>query len=277
MRWICRISLLVGVLAAVISARATPVSTDPGSVLVLYTGFPTGSVQQYTRGGTAGPILGLSVLGDIPESLTVLNGQLYVGDGSGRVNLVSTVSGAGTPIFSTSNVGLVGLGDYQGNLLAVNNTPNKIYQYSTAGVALSTITLGSVPSGVNWSGITSDNSTIFLGAYNSGSIYEYSVTGSLLGSFDTHLGMGLVAGSYDFSNGSIWVTDANTGTVYDLTTSGVVLSSFATPGRSFGVAVVGPLSGTPEPSCGALVLCATAMTVPVLAWRRHRVARRERT
>jgi hypothetical protein len=267
MRSVSQVPLLMVALA--FTAYGSPITTSPGSVLLLYTGFPAGSIQQYTRTGTAGPTLGLSVLGDIPESLTILNGQVYVGDGSGRVNLINSSTGAGTQVFSTSNVGLVGLGTYNGTLLAVNNTPNVINQYSATGAFLGSINLSSVPSGVNWSGLTSDNSTIYLGDYNSGRIYEYSSVGTLLGFFDTHLGAGLTAGSYDFSNSSMWVTDTNTGQAYDITTAGVALSAFGAGGRPFGVAVVPPSSVTPEPSCGSLLLVGLAVSVSLTKsrWR----------
>lgn len=76
--------------------------------------------------GTPISTLPLEVLNDIPESITILNGQVYVGDGSGRVNVVNPSNGAGTTLFATPNVGLVGLGDLNGSLLAVNDTPNSI-------------------------------------------------------------------------------------------------------------------------------------------------------
>ncbi len=266
MRSASQITLLTVALAC--AAHASPIATSPGSVLLLYTGFPSGSIQQYTRTGTAGPTLALSVLRDIPESLTILNGQLYVGDGSGSVNLINTSSGAGTPVFSTSNVGLIGLGTYSGTLLAVNDTLNVIDQYSPTGAFLRSITLSSIPSGAGWSGLTSDNSTIYLGDYNLGRVYEYSSAGTLLGSFDTHLGAGLTAGSYDFSNSSMWVTDTNTDRAYDITTAGMTLSSFAAAGRPFGVTIVPP-SVTPEPSFGGLFLVGLALSVSSLKLHRR--------
>jgi hypothetical protein len=273
MRSVCQIALLVTFVSVV---HASPITTSSGSALVLYIGYPTGSIQQYTTTGTAGPTLALATLGDIPESVTILNGQVYVGDGSGRVNLINPSTGAGTPVFDTSNAGLSGLGSYNGTLLAVNNTPGTVYQYSTTGTFLKSITLSSAPAGLPWSGLTSDNSTIYIGDYYSGLIYEYSSAGTLLGSLNTNLGAGLTVGSYDFANASIWATDATTGEVYDFSTAGVLLSSFAAGVEPFGVAVVPPSSGTPEPSSGALMFTGLAGSVLFMKLLRNRVYKRPR-
>jgi hypothetical protein len=141
MRSIRPFTLLVCVTSFSFAAYANPISTGPGSALVLYTGFPTGTIQQYTLAGTPVSTLPLQELSDIPESITVLNGQVYVGDGSGRVNVINPSNGAGTTLFATPNVGLVGLGNLSGTLLALNDTPDSILQYSTAGVLLKSISL----------------------------------------------------------------------------------------------------------------------------------------
>ncbi len=250
MRFIHVTTLLVCV-SSFFTAYATQLTADQGTALVLYTGFPTGTIQQYTTTGVFVSTLPLQVLNDIPESITILNGQVYVGDGSGRVNIVNLSTGTGTTLFSTPNVGLVGLGNLNGDLLAVNNTSSSILEYSTSGILRKSIGLSVVPV-TGWSGLTSDSSVIYLGDYNSGRVYEYSLIGTLLGSFDTHLGPGLVVGSYDFANDSIWVT--NPSGVYDLTNAGTILSSFAVPNRPFGVAIVPASSSTPEPASWGLLI-----------------------
>ena len=47
---------------------------------------------------------------DLPESLAVLNGQLFVSDGSGGVNLINLSSGVVASRSTTPGVGLTGLG-----------------------------------------------------------------------------------------------------------------------------------------------------------------------
>lgn len=244
-------------------AWAEPITLTTGSLLVLQTGFPSGAIQQYGRTGTAGPTLALPVLGDIPESITVLDGQVYVGDGSGRVSLINPTTGAATTVFNTPNVALTSLGNYHGDLLALNefgfppNFPpsNTINVYSTTGLLLKSIILQSVPSGVEWNGITSDGSTIYIADFSmSGRIYKYSSTGVALGFIDTGLGSGLSGVSYDASNNSLWLSDLNTDTVYDYTTGGVLLSDFTTDISPASVAVIPESSTVPEPGGGLLAL-----------------------
>ena len=119
----CTILTLVSAACAV----AASINPTPDSLLVLQAGFPSGAIQQYSRTGTAGPVLALPVLGDIPESITVLKGQIFVGDASGRVSRIAPATGAATTVFNTPNVALTSLGNYRGTLLALNkfgNPPN---------------------------------------------------------------------------------------------------------------------------------------------------------
>jgi hypothetical protein len=104
-----------------------------------------------------------------------------------------------------------------------------------------------------------------LGDFNSDRIYEYSLSGSLLG-FITPRSGGTISGlSYDSVNSSLWIGSG--ATVYDIALDGTVLSQFA-PGitANAGVALV-PVS-TPEPASLALLLAATG----VLALLRKRAA-----
>lgn len=265
-RWI--IASLASSCALACGASITP---TPGSLLVLQTGFPSGEIQQYGRTGAAGPTLPLPVLGDIPESITVLDGQVFVGDGSGRVSRINLSTGAATTVFNTPNVALTSLGNYNGGLLALNqfgpppNFPpsNTINVYSTNGTLLNSIVLQSVPSTVEWNGITSNGSTIFIADFSgSGLIYEYSSAGAALGSINTGLGAGLWGASYDASNNSIWIGDSNTDRVYDFTTAGALLSDFATEIHPNGVAVI-PQAAIPEPASGLLVI--SGLLIPA-AW-----------
>jgi hypothetical protein len=249
-------------LVSVALAVGASINLTPGSVIALQTGFPSGAIQQYSRTGTAGPTLALPVLGDIPESVTVLDGQIFVGDGSGRVSSIDPATGAATTVFNTPNVALSSLGNYNGTLLALNAfglPPNfapsdMVNDYSTAGTLLGTITLQSVPSTVQWNGITSDGSIIYIANYASGRIYRYSASGTTLGFFDTGLGAGLTGVSFDLSNNSIWMSDSNTDQVFDFTTTGVLLSDFATDIQPFGLAVIPQSATVPEPSFGPFII-----------------------
>ena len=151
MRFI-HVTTLIVCVSSFFTAYATPLTANPGTALVLYTGFPTGTIQQYTTTGAFVSTLPLQVLNDIPESITILNGQVYVGDGAGRVNTVDLSTGTGTTLFSTPNVGLVGLGNLNGDLLAVNNTSSSILEYSTSGILRKSIGLSVAPV-IGWSGL----------------------------------------------------------------------------------------------------------------------------
>jgi hypothetical protein len=125
--------------------QAGSLSLTPGSILVQQLAFPpAGTIEQYTRSGNSVGSFSFTGTGDIPESLTVLNGQLFVGDGAGRVNTIDLSTGTVSSYFSTPSVGLDSLGNYNGNLLTlegVGAVPNTVNVYSTGGVLLQSINL----------------------------------------------------------------------------------------------------------------------------------------
>lgn len=245
------ILLSVGVL------YASPITLMPGSLLVEQAALSqpvTGNITEYTKSGTA--VGTASILGttDIAENLTVLNGQLFVSDGSGRVNRMDLSSGNVAFSFTTGMIGLNGIGNYGGNLLTLSFSAHAVNVYSTTGVLQQSITLMSTPASFSWNGIASDGTILYLADFTSGRLYEYSPTGVALGFIDTHLGAGITGVAYDLSNNSLWITDASTNQVLDFATSGTLLSQFSTglfrPGS--GIAVV----PVPEPSGGGLVAIA---------------------
>jgi hypothetical protein len=257
MKLASRFSLIsLSLLAGLLQADSLPLT--PGSILLGHPGFPTGTVSEVTTTGSPIATLALPVLGDIPESLTVLNGQLFVGDGSGEVSRINPVTGSVLASFQTPNIALTSLGDYNGNLIAlpsisvVGPTPKTVYVYSTAGSLLQSITLQTSPSNVAWNGLTSDGTNLYLADYTSGNIFEYSTAGALLASIQTNIGAGLTGVSYDASNNSLWVSNGITHMAYDLSTSGSLLSDFATGSNFEGIAVV-PGIATPEPNSFALI------------------------
>ena len=242
--------------------QAGSISLTPGSILVQQLAFPpAGTIEQYTRSGNSVGSFSFTGTGDIPESLTVLNGQLFVGDGAGRVNTIDLSTGTVSSYFSTTSFGLDSLGNYNGNLLTlegVGAVPNTVNVYSTGGVLLQSITLSSVPSNAQWNGITS-NGTLYIADYASGRVYEYSASGAALGFIDTKLGSGLTGVSYDSLNTSLWVADSNTDRAYDFSTSGVLMGQFGTSvDPDAGIAVV-PSVSSPEPAPGTFLFAATAL------------------
>ena len=144
----------------------------PGSIFVQQLAFPpAGTLAQFTTSGTSVGTLATAGFGDIPESMTVLNGQLYVGDGAGKSNAIDLSTGNVASYFGTASFGLTWLGNYNGNLLALEVAfPSTISVFSTGGALLQTITLASIPAGADWNGITSDGTTLYLADYASGRI-----------------------------------------------------------------------------------------------------------
>jgi hypothetical protein len=240
--------------------HADPISLAPGSLLVASptAAITTADVITYSKSGlilSQGQITGT---GDLSESMTVLNGNLYVSDGAGRVNTIDLASGAVSSYFSTGMVGLDGLASLTGDLLALSFSSNAVDVYSTSGVLQRSITLASLPSNFSWSGLATDGSILYLDDATSGRIYEYSLSGVQLGSFPSGVLNTLIGLSYDASNHSLWITNSSfngPSKVIDLSTTGTQLSQFST--GSFdpygGIAVV-PVN-IPEPgSLGLLLL-----------------------
>ena len=240
----------IALLLPAIYAGSLPLS--PGSIVFGNVGFPSGSLYEVTQAGGALGNLALPVLSDIPESVTVLNGKLFVGDGAGVVSQIDPSTGNVINFFQTPAFGLNSLGNYNGNLIAFPTVSypgpaDTIYEYTAAGGFVQSITLQTLPSSASWSGLTSNGSVLYLADYSSGLLYEYSLTGVLLGSVDTHLGAGLIGVSFDSANDSLWVADSLTDVAYDLSESGSVLSDFATGIAPTGGIAVVPGNATPEP------------------------------
>jgi DNA-binding beta-propeller fold protein YncE len=232
---------------------------------------PAGTIAQFTTAGKEVGTLATAGFGDIPESMTVLNGQLFVGDGAGRVNRIDLSTGNVASYFTTASFGLDSLGNYNGNLLTLEGagttSSSTVSVYSTAGALLQSITLASIPASNNWNGITSDGTTIYIADYASGRIYKYSSTGSLLGFIDTKLSSGLTGVSFDSSNNSLWVADSITDQAYDFSTSGVLLSQFSVGlDPDAGIAVVP--SSEPEPATGMLFLFALTLLSVWKGWNK---------
>jgi hypothetical protein len=240
--------------------HASPITLAPGSLLAqqpALLGAVTGNITEYTKSGTFTGTAQIVGTTDIAENLTVLSGQLFVSDGSGRVNRIDLSSGIVASSFNTGMVGLNGIGSYGGNLLTLSFSAHAVNVYSTTGLFQQSIALVSTPASFSWNGIASDGTILYLADYTSGRLYEYSPTGASLGFIDTHMGAGITGVSYDSSNNSLWISDASTNQVLDFSTSGTLLSQFSTgafrPGS--GIAVV----PVPEPSCGGLFAIALAI------------------
>jgi hypothetical protein len=235
----------------------------PGSLLVQQASINpigTGIIVDYTKSGTASATSATSGFFDLPENLTVLGGNLFVSDGSGRVNRMNLATGAVTSSFSVGAVGLNGLGTYNGNLLTLNFSSTAISVYSVAGVLLQSIALASHPSSLDWNGIASDGTAFYLADSPSGRLYEYATTGAFLGFLQTDAVGGLAGVSYDSANNSLWIANSSANRVEDLSINGAILSQFSTgtfrPGS--GIAVV-PVN-VPEPGCWELLAVALAFS-----------------
>jgi hypothetical protein len=230
--------------------EASPFTLTPGSLLVMQATLPvrTGVIAEDTKAGLTSQTLAISGFNDLPENLTVLNGSLYVSDGSGAVNRIGLATGTAVSSFNIGAVGLNGLGSLNGNLLTLTFASTAVGVYSTSGVLQQSIGLASTPASLDWNGIASNGTTLYLADYTSGRLYEYSTTGASLGFIQTNAVSGLSGVSFDSSNNSFWIADSADSEIEDLSASGVLLSEFSTgalyPGS--GVAVI-PVSA-PEPN-----------------------------
>lgn len=131
--------------------------------------MPSGNLREYSKTGDLLGTAQISGTNDIPESLTVLNGMLFVSDGSGTVSRVDLSTGRVNPVFNTGTVGLNGLGTFNRNLLTLNFSAHAVGVYSITGILQQTILLASTPTS-DWNGITSDGTTLYLADYASGRI-----------------------------------------------------------------------------------------------------------
>lgn len=252
-------------LSSVAFLRGGSIVLTPGSLLLAHptSAITTANTISYTK---AGVMLGTGQINgtdDLAEAMTVLNGDLFVSDGSGRVNLINLSSGAVVSSFGTNMVGLDGLGTLDANLIAVSFASTAVNVYSPSGALQQSIVLASLPNSFDWAGLASDGTTLYIGDFSSGRIYEYNSAGTQVGFINTGLANAIGNFSYDASNNSIWATSTNEVTDFSLT--GTVLREFSTGSFPSDAIAVVPNSAVPEPGNGALVSLALAF---VLAARR---------
>jgi hypothetical protein len=257
-----RITLIaLCLLAYSTTSSAASISLTAGSLLVQQVALPsltTSNIEVLSKSGALANSAQVTGTADIAENLTVLNGNLYVTDGAGYVNLINLSNGSVASSFKAAPFGLNGIGSLNGNLLTLAFSSSAVSVYSTSGSLLKTITLSSTPASLSWNGIASDGTTLYLADSTTGRIYQYSTTGAQLGFFTTAAAGGLTGVSFDSSNDSLWITDTLTNQVFDLTTTGSQISQFSLgafrPGS--GIAVVpGPsASSTPEPGYQGVLL-----------------------
>ncbi len=250
MRIVRLVSLCVLCLFSVSPGQAGSIDLTVRSILVGQIGFPNmNTVEQFTIGGTHTNSLSMAFSG-LAESLTVLGNHLFVGDSSGIVRLIDAASGNVVSSFNAGTVGLDGLGTYQSNILALPFSSTSVFVYSSSGVLQATIALARLPP-VDWNGVASDGTSLFVADSGTGLIIRYSIGGAQLGSFDPGIG-GLSGVAYDASTDSLWVANgfatASTRGVYQFSKTGTPMSFFLTPGvaPNAGIAVTsGPASQTP--------------------------------
>jgi hypothetical protein len=234
--------------------------------------FTTSNIEVLSKSGTLSSSVQVSGTSDLEENLTVLNGNLYVSDGAGKVNLINLSTGSVSSSFQAAPFGLNGIGSLNGNLLTLAFNSTAVSVYSTSGTLLQTIALSSLPASLAWNGIASDGTTLYLADSVNGQIYRYSPTGTLLGYFTTAAVGGLTGVSFDSSNDSLWITDTVTNQVFDLTTTGTQLSQFSLgsfrPGSGIAVVPGASTTSTPEPGYHGLLLLFSLFAVAYLL--RHR-------
>ncbi len=264
---ICVLSLL-----CVSSGQAGVIDLTAPSILVGQIGFPSSNaVYQFSINGTHTNSLLLGFSG-LLESLTVLNNELFVSDSSGNIRQIDPGSGNVLSIFGSGIIGLNGLGTYQSNVLALGFSSTAVSVYSSSGILQTTISLTTLPTGFDWDGVTSDGTSLFLADDGTDRIYQYSIGGTLLGSFNPGI-LGLSGIAYDVLTNSLWVDSSSTPGVYEFSKTGTLLGSFLTPGITpdAGIAV---LAGTPEPASWWLVMGAFVLFLPFRLSTRIRGRRR---
>ncbi len=251
----------------------------PGTIIVEHAGqpFTTSSLQAYSSTGSLLSTGQATGANQIVNGIAVLNGSLFLGDGAGYVDNVNLVSGAVTSSFYTGSV-IGGLAALNGSLLTFNPFTSggaSFKVYSTSGSLLQTIVLGSVPS-TSLGPVTSDGTSIYLADEYTGMVYQYSLTGALLNSFNTNTGSGFFGAAlsgiaYSAANNSLWISDDKTDQLIDLSTSGTLLSELST-GAFIPANLAVVATSAPEPGYAALFFFGLAMAIsaqPIL--RRYRI------
>lgn len=272
MRHIRVVALSIAVVAGASTASySSPIDLASRSVLVGQIGFPSSnSVEQFASTGSHSNSLLLGFSG-LAESLAVLDGSLFIGDSSGTVRRVDPISGNVVSSFSTGSIGLTGLGNLGSSLLTLSFNSRQVNVYSPAGALQTSIPLAETPPGFSWNGVTSDGQSLFLADFASGRIYDYSMSGSQIGFFQTGL-LGVSGVVYDAATNSLWVAnsplaDTSSRGVYRFTTAGALLGSFSTPtvAPNAGIAVTGTV--VPEPP--SLLLMGAALGAFAAGLRRR--------
>jgi hypothetical protein len=205
-------SLLLTVMAGGASAGNLYIGNDTSSPVTVYTTSGT-FVQNFGQNGATGtaldaaghvwtvaPNFGANAFVEYDSSQTVLNsftaavgGQwiedlshgagstIWAGTFEGSVFAINDQTGATISSFAVPNSTFTGVA-FDGTNLWVSGgfTTDALYEYTTAGALLNTISLSNVCGGV---GYDAASATLYCG--DSGKVWHYTTAGALLGSFTT--------------------------------------------------------------------------------------------
>jgi sugar lactone lactonase YvrE len=163
-------------------------------------------------------------------------GNIYVAEATGKL-YEFTAAGAYTATVTTTPAAIDGMWiDANNNIYLADPTDKAVYEYSTSGTLLMTISL-SATNGTPY-GVAVDNSgNIFILDQANKEVLKYNSTGTLIGTGGS--GLTTPYGLYVDNTGDIYVTDPGAGSVYISNSSGTGITIIAGLTNPRGVVVDG--------------------------------------
>jgi len=163
--------------------NATGTAVDAaGHIFTVAPGFGSNNVVEYDSSQNVLNSFTAAINGQWVEDMSHgLGNTLYLGTFEGNIFAVNDQTGAILNSFSVTNSSFTGVA-FDGTNLWVSGglTSNNLFQYSTTGTLLGTFALNNTCGGVGYD--ASDN-TLWCGDF--GVVRHYSISGTLLGSFNT--------------------------------------------------------------------------------------------
>jgi len=214
--------------------------------------YEPGTAGQYTLGGTPTGVSWLSgiTLANRTSSVT------YDGTSDGRYNY--TVEYSGRPIAGGSTEDVIRFDQNWQN-------PTSLFSVQSRPGA-----------GAEWLGIAYDprNNSLWVSGWGMTTINDYSLSGTLLSSFNTDHCCSAALG-FDPADGTLWLSYFETNQLEQWSTGGVLLQSGSPGGLPGGYYLSGDFpeaaASIPEPSSVSL-LGGAVIALGVAAWRRQRRA-----
>jgi hypothetical protein len=233
-------------------------------------------------------VQGTSVINSFPWAYSAGNGAGY-NEGNLAVTNVVTTNGFGS-YGSPDTAGQYTLGGTPTGVGHIGQpTPGTVYEYEYDGTSDGThnytvqyyaytgsgYTENVIQTDLNWQdptalfsvqsstgaigedlGITYDptNNSLWISGWSNGLISDYSLSGTLLSSFNTGLGGELGALGLDHADNTLWLSYEQGNTLYQFSKSGVLLQEEVPSGLPSGYYLAGDFaSGIPEPASLALL------------------------